>query len=383
MNVSPNCYVVPARGSKPELDLGRDVHAHLGLIFDCVTLDTATAQLRACAASGKRCFFSTPNTNFAMTAMHDAAFRDSVLQSDLSVADGMPVVALARWLRIPLPERVAGADLFERLRAPTTDPCLTFFFFGGDAGIAERAARAINAIEGSARSVGYFDPGFVDVESMSGDEVIDRVNSAGPSFVVVSLGAVKGQAWIQRNRGRLKAPLVSHLGAVVNFAAGRVLRSPRWMQLAGLEWLWRVACEPSLWRRYAKDGLAVLRWLLVVWPARRRLHARSVTVLPSIEATPATHPGAPVRLVLHGTWDRPHIAALRQALSGLLTSGHEVHVDMANVADIDSAVFGLLALVHGWQRPRRTVVTRFSELCPRVADRVRVYGMQFLFEDLP
>ena len=119
--------------------------------------------------------------------------------------------------------------------------------------------------------VGFESPGYGDVESMSSPETIQRINAARADFVVVSLGAQKGQAWIVRNRERLSAPVVSHLGAVVNFVAGEVLRAPRWMQRGGMEWAWRILQEPALARRYAKDGF-VLFGLVVreVWLRVRR-----------------------------------------------------------------------------------------------------------------
>jgi hypothetical protein len=41
----------------------------------------------------------------------------------------------------------------------------------------------------------------------------------GIALFVVALGAKKGQAWIEHNQSRIKAPVISHLGAVVNFTA--------------------------------------------------------------------------------------------------------------------------------------------------------------------
>ena len=41
--------------------------------------------------------------------------RRAVLSADVILADGMPVVWASRLLRKPLPERVAGIDLFVRL----------------------------------------------------------------------------------------------------------------------------------------------------------------------------------------------------------------------------------------------------------------------------
>ena len=96
---------------------------------------------------------------------------------------------------------------------------------------------------------------------MSTDDHLSRLNAARPDFVVVALGAKKGHAWIDRNLARIDAPLISHLGAVVNFTARTVSRAPRALQRIGLEWLWRIFQEPALWRRYAIDAIALGRLL--------------------------------------------------------------------------------------------------------------------------
>jgi N-acetylglucosaminyldiphosphoundecaprenol N-acetyl-beta-D-mannosaminyltransferase len=250
----------------------------LGLPFDAVTLDEAVQQVRDAVRNRRRLFLSTPNLNFLMASQHDAAFRASVFESDLSVADGMPVVWLSRLLGTPLPERVTGADIYARLRNDPLPPGhapIRVYFFGGPPGVAAAAGRRLNAESSSLVCVGFETPGYGSVDDMSGDAVHERINASGADLLIVALGAAKGQAWIQRNRARLQVPVVSHLGAVVNFEAGTVNRAPRWMQRTGLEWLWRIKEEPALWRRYGRDG-AALAGLIVreLLPRMLRLRPR-------------------------------------------------------------------------------------------------------------
>jgi N-acetylglucosaminyldiphosphoundecaprenol N-acetyl-beta-D-mannosaminyltransferase len=60
---------------------------------------------------------------------------------------------------------------------------------------------------------------------------------------------------------QLPATLMFGVGAAFDFFAGRVKQAPRWMQRSGLEWLFRLGCEPRrLWKRYLKNNpLFVLR----------------------------------------------------------------------------------------------------------------------------
>lgn len=241
----------------------------LGLPFDVLTLSQATALIRQAALKRQRCFFSTPNLNFLITAQTDAAFRQSVQSSDLSLADGMPIVWLSRWIGTPLPQRVAGSDIFAALRQPQPGQRpIKVYFFGGLPGVAERAAAQINREGGGMVCVGYASPGFCSVSELSTPQTLARINGSGADLLVVALGAVKGQAWIVQNLAALQVPVVSHLGAVLNFVAKTVRRAPVWMQKAGLEWLWRIGQEPVLWRRYWHDGVALLRLLAPLLLAR-------------------------------------------------------------------------------------------------------------------
>ena len=240
----------------------RSLHWLLGLPFDAITLQEAVQQVRTAASLKQRLFISTPNLNFLIASQSDAEFRNSVIHSDLSLADGMPIVWLAKFLGLPIQERVAGSSLFEALRH---EPLLaeqmpiTVFFFGGPDGAAQAAAEAVNRNSPGMRCVGHLSPGFGSVDKLSSDEIIATINSSQADFVVVSLGAKKGQAWIEKNRSRLSSPIISHLGAVVNFCAGRVQRAPTWVQRIGMEWLWRIKEEPGLWKRYFSDAVSLIR----------------------------------------------------------------------------------------------------------------------------
>ena len=102
-----------------QTDFQRQVVCILGLPFDVISTEQAVDKLSNAAHHYQRCFLSTPNLNFVVASLAGGAFRDSVIRSDLSVADGMPLVWIAKLLGLPVTERVAGSTLFERLRTRT------------------------------------------------------------------------------------------------------------------------------------------------------------------------------------------------------------------------------------------------------------------------
>ena len=105
------------------------------------------------------------------------------------MADGWPVVWLARKLGMPLKERAAGADLFDRLRSRTGENIqpVRVFFFGGRDGAAERAHQVLSDEDGSVVAAGWHNPGFGDVVSMSSDDVIQKSMMRNPILCLFRL----------------------------------------------------------------------------------------------------------------------------------------------------------------------------------------------------
>lgn len=237
-------------------------YALLGLPFHAISLEQASIEISNSIRNQSRCFLSTPNLNFTVTAQDDPDFYDSVIHSDLVVADGMPIIWVAKFLGLPIYERVAGSDLFAYLSNQPRERKIRVFFFGGESGIAEKAHDELNKTSPGMESCGFYDPGFVSIEAMSHESIIEHINTCEPDFIVVALGAKKGQRWIMQNRDSLNAPVISHLGAVINFVAGSVQRAPEKWQRFGIEWLWRIKQEPKLYKRYFGDGLRFIQMLL-------------------------------------------------------------------------------------------------------------------------
>ena len=341
-----------------------------------VDLSGAAGRVREAVRDRRPCFISTPNLNFVVTAQRDAGFRDSVLRSDLNLADGMPLVWVARLMGLPLPERVAGASLFERLRDAVATP-IRVFFFGGPDGAAEQACRRLNASAAGLRCVGFESPGFVPVEAMSEPERIARINASAPDFVLVSLGAAKGQAWIARNRSRLTAPVLSHLGAVVNFAAGSVQRAPAWVQRGGLEWLWRVKEEPALWRRYARDGIGFVH-LLAARVLPYVLHARR-NAPTAAQLSAATVERRGTVLHLRGAFSAANDAPLRRAFAEAAGVDGELTLDCTGLSHVDPAVIALISLL--WtSRRERGVPLRITGVPPAVRRSIVLLCAGYLLE---
>lgn len=365
-------------------DFDRDVYCLLGLPVDAVDMAGAMGRVRAAAAQGERCFLSTPNLNFLIASQSDRAFRCSVVNSDLSLVDGLPVAWMARRLGIPIRKRVTGSGLFEALwnQVGGGGKRLSVYFFGGPDGAAEAACKAMNTHSQGLICVGYQSPGFGAVEDFSGEETIARINASGADFLVVSLGARKGQAWIERNRARLTVPVISHLGAVVNFAAGTVSRAPAWVQRFGLEWLWRIKEEPALWRRYWKDGLGLVRLLFTrllpyaLWLSYNRLGSANQAESGAVRLEMDAHG---CRVSLRGPVPDRVPRVVRAALREAALCRTEVVLDCSGTQYLSPGFFGLLLLLRKHQNAAGKLL-RIVGLSPRLHSLFRWNGVDYLLD---
>ncbi len=230
-----------------------------GLPVDNITLEQTKTLLRGGQAAKKPVVLSTININWVAEANRDKHFRQSILDSDLVVLDGKPLLWLAKLKKMPFTETVPGSTLLEELLFEKSAKQVKVFILGGEEGVAEYAMKKVNSSAFGIRIVGAVNPGFGSVQDMSSGQLISQINKTEPDLLLVALGAKKGMAWITHNRDSLSnVKVVSHLGATINFLAETVKRAPKWMQHCGVEWVWRIFQEPKLFHRYYSDAKKIV-----------------------------------------------------------------------------------------------------------------------------
>ncbi len=366
-------------------DIDREVYCLLGLAIDAVNMAEAAALLRTAAVQGEPYLMSTPNVNFLINSQRNTEFRDAVLNSDLCVADGMPLIWIARLLGMPLPERVAGSDLFEKLKQhdPQFQHSMSAFFFGGEPGVGQKACDNLNSQNGNVTCVGSLEPGFGSVEDMSKGEYISKINGSGADFLVVALGAVKGHLWLEHNKDKIRIPLRSHLGAVINFEAGGVARSPGIVSRSGFEWLWRIKEEPKLWRRYWSDGLDLITLLVAhVLPlASYNLTIRRLVKNRSAQFSIAQEiNNNQVKVCLSGYAGHENLNDIRKCFRYVATRSLNTTVDFSNLSHISSCVLGTLMMLRK-QLKLKNASLRITGASPRIRRLFKWHGLGFMLLD--
>lgn len=240
--------------------------AILGVPFDNVTLNEAIKRISAMIADRRPHYVVTANMDFLVQALDDVELRRILLEADLVLCDGTPLVWASRWLGNPLRERVAGADLVQPLLREAARQGHRVFLLGASAGVAASAAERLHQQHPSLIIAGHYSPPYSGLLDMDHEEATGRIREARPDVLLVSFGCPKQEKWITMHYRSLGVPVVIGVGAALDFLAGRVRRAPPWMRRSGLEWGYRLVQEPRrLFRRYAKDLVRFAPALLSQW----------------------------------------------------------------------------------------------------------------------
>ena len=101
---------------------------------------------------------------------------------------------------------------------------------------------------------------FDEVETL---KILNEIHATTPDILFVGVSMPKQEIWIAENLHRLNVPVNIGVGVAFDFLSGRIPRAPQFMQSAGLEWLYRLSCEPRrLWRRYVLGNIVFISMLI-------------------------------------------------------------------------------------------------------------------------
>jgi N-acetylglucosaminyldiphosphoundecaprenol N-acetyl-beta-D-mannosaminyltransferase len=186
-------------------------------------------------------------------ADRDPELRDILRSASLNLPDGQPVVWANRLLHptAVLPStRVYGPDLLTDVFALTQHTEVNHYLLGSTPQVLDALHRELRRRYPGARIVGTCSPPFRPLDASERRRQVEQIRSAAADIVWVGLGTPKQDRWAAELCDALPVVAVA-VGAAFDFVAGNKPQAPHWMRHNGLEWLFRLGCEPRrLWRRY-------------------------------------------------------------------------------------------------------------------------------------
>jgi len=218
----------------------------LGIPFNALTMEETLDTLEGFLQEERNHIIVTPNPEGVMQANRNPEFAAALKGADLNLADGTGIVMAAKFTGQKIPGRVRGVDtiflLFKRLNQSRKKD-FTIYFLGGKPGVAEKAKIKMEERYSNMRVVGYHH-GFFDSDA----GIIEEINQLSPDILLVCTGMPRAELWATKNRN-INAGLTMCLGGSLDIMAGEARLAPPLFRKLGLEWMYRLICQPSRFMR--------------------------------------------------------------------------------------------------------------------------------------
>jgi N-acetylglucosaminyldiphosphoundecaprenol N-acetyl-beta-D-mannosaminyltransferase len=229
----------------------------LGVPIDPVTQDEAVLRISQMLSDGGKHHVMTPNNEMLVKASSNETFKSLLQSSELNLPDSVGLLWAAKRTGQRLPERVTGVDTVERILLSLSSGC-PVFLLGGRKGVGRKAAQKLKA-QNPKLNVTTFEGSPSQEDAV---EIIKRINDSGACLLLVAYGAPAQDLWINQHLLNLTSVRVAMgIGGTFDFLSGSIKRAPKWMQCAGLEWVWRLLMQPT---RIGRIYTAVIRFPLLV-----------------------------------------------------------------------------------------------------------------------
>lgn len=179
----------------------------------------------------------------------DAQYRQVVNDAALVTPDGMPTVWIGRLKGYKNISRVYGPDLMLSMCELSSQKRYKNFFYGATDEVLKKLEKKLKEKFPGLEVAGRYSPPFRKLSLEEDMEITEKINLARPDILWVGLGAPKQDFWMHAHRDKLEVSVMLGVGAAFDFLSGYKKQAPLWMRKIGLEWFFRLCCEP---RRLAK-----------------------------------------------------------------------------------------------------------------------------------
>jgi N-acetylglucosaminyldiphosphoundecaprenol N-acetyl-beta-D-mannosaminyltransferase len=200
-------------------------------------------------------YICVSNVHMCMETFDDPTFENIVNSADLIIPDGRPISWAQKLLGSKTAEQVRGQDIMNELCGGSGKNNLNIGLYGGSSDALLKSV--ISNLKNSYPDIQItfaFSPPFRKLTDEEDRTVLDRIKMTEVDVLFVGIGCPKQERWMADHKNSLNCVMLG-VGAAFDFIAGSKNHAPKWMQEVGLEWFFRLCCEPSrLWKRYLKQN---------------------------------------------------------------------------------------------------------------------------------
>lgn len=185
------------------------------------------------------------NAEKVINAEKNPQLHQVIADAEFNYADGISIVQSVKkkYPNMEI-ERIAGADLWEKLMQKTGELNVPVFLVGS-------TSENLKLVEAklakwSVNIVGTHHGYFNEEDEYS---LITQIKQSGAKFISVAMGTPKQELFIQKVYKEYPQALYMGVGGTYDVFTGKAKRAPKIWQNLGLEWLYRLLHQPTRWQR--------------------------------------------------------------------------------------------------------------------------------------
>ncbi len=221
----------------------------MGIPLDALSMQETIAIIDSSVSRNERINHVVVNAGKVVSMQTDPQLHESVVTCDIINADGQSIVWASRFLGHHIPERVAGADLMQKLVELAAQRGYRCFFLGAKEEVVKAVVDKYLELYGPEVIAGYRNGYFKKEEEA---EVAQQIADSRAQLLFVAITSPKKENFMYNHRDILsKVCFTMGVGGTFDVIAGITKRAPVWMQNIGMEWFYRFLQEPKrMWKRY-------------------------------------------------------------------------------------------------------------------------------------
>jgi N-acetylglucosaminyldiphosphoundecaprenol N-acetyl-beta-D-mannosaminyltransferase len=219
-----------------------------GLPIDGLRMGEAIERCRLAIQTRRPLLIGVLNAAKVVNLRHDPHLRDALLDCNMLLADGQSVVWASRLLHKPLPERVAGIDLFEALLDLAHREGRSVYLLGARPEVLAALEQNVHQRWAGLKIAGSHDGYFSDAQA---SDIAADIRISGADMLFLGMASPKKEIFLRRFQHELEVPVLHGVGGSFDILAGLTQRAPLAWRRLGMEWAYRLVQEPRrMWKRY-------------------------------------------------------------------------------------------------------------------------------------
>ncbi|WP_350342408.1 WecB/TagA/CpsF family glycosyltransferase [Proteinivorax tanatarense] len=224
----------------------------LGYSVDALTMEETINKIEQNIKHKSQTQHVVVNASKTVLCQKDKELNKILNECKVVNADGQSIVWAAKLLGKPLPERVAGIDLFLNLVELSETKGYNIYLLGATEETVKKVNSVLKQKYPDLNIVGYRNGYFSKSEEQ---DILEDISSKAVDMLFVAFGSPKQEKWAYRNLSKTNALFCMGVGGSFDVLAGINKRAPIFMQKAGLEWFHRFLQEPRrMWKRCFIDN---------------------------------------------------------------------------------------------------------------------------------